>query len=180
MSARNECRSREAPRGLPKSLLSLGGVSRHWGRGSGGRARWPRGLTHAQPARGVQRQALGALTAEGASRVEAASIGTDPGEDLAFVHIWAGREKETVVLGEVGRNGASPRGRGVSGMTRVSGRGISVSTSKDFRTPGIPHGMHLSTCSSEGGVNHRVGQGVTFTGEPRHASKATGTGRIWG
>lgn len=138
MSARNECRSREGPRGLPKSFLSLGGVSRHWGRGSGGRARWPRGLTHAQPACGIQRQALGALTAEGASRVEAASIGTYPGEDLTFVHIWAGSEKETVVFGEAGRNSASPRGQGVSGMTRVSGRGNLCLDLKRLQDPGHP------------------------------------------
>lgn len=54
----------------------------------------PHGLTHAQPARGVQRQALGTLAAEGAGSVEALPIGTDPGEDLALVHIWAGTEKE--------------------------------------------------------------------------------------
>lgn len=53
----------------------------------------PHGLTHAEAAGGVQRQAAGALTPEGAGSVEAAPIGTDPGEDFALIHIWAGMEK---------------------------------------------------------------------------------------
>ena len=51
-------------------------------------------LTHAQPARGIQRQALKTLAVEGASGVEAAPIGTDPREDLTLIHIWAAAGKE--------------------------------------------------------------------------------------
>lgn len=128
------------------------------------------GLTHAQPARGVQRQALGALAAEGAGSVEALPIGTDPGEDLALVHIWAGTEKEdskgwSCSPGGSGHPGCPCRGGkeqcqpwglgSLRGRPGYQGGGISVSTSKDFRTPGIPHDLHLSMCSSGVGVNYR-------------------------
>lgn len=118
----------------------------------------PHGLTHAQPARGIQRQAVGALAAEGASSVEAVPVGTDPGEDLAFIYIWAGTEQEEgkawscssgtwdsqVVPWEVGRNRASLGVWGTSGADLGTKEGKILSRSQDFRTPGIPHDLHLS------------------------------------
>lgn len=44
-------------------------------------------LTHAQPARGIQRQTPGTLAAEGAGRVETASIGTEAGEGFTLIDI---------------------------------------------------------------------------------------------
>lgn len=46
-------------------------------------------LTHTQPARGIQCQALRTLAVEGASSIVAAPVGTDPREDLTLIHIWA-------------------------------------------------------------------------------------------
>lgn len=107
------------------------------------------GLTHTQPARGVQLQALGTLAAEGASSVEAAPVQTEAGEGLAFVHIWA-------VEGKTEREGwrplviplgvGKPRlslGRKEGALARILGElrkrsssqggKISVSISKDSR-----------------------------------------------
>lgn len=106
-------------------------------------------LTHAQPARGIQRQALKTLAVEGASGVEAAPIGTDPREDLTLVHIWAAADKEErqgletprscsrgasghhVVLGE-GEGAVPASGWQIARKTQVPRR-ENVSISNDFR-----------------------------------------------
>lgn len=46
------------------------------------------GLTRAQPAHGVQHEALGTPAVEGAGGVAAAPIGIDPRKDLTLIHIW--------------------------------------------------------------------------------------------
>lgn len=82
----------EGPRGTPRALLFLEEVSSHWRWTQQRKDRRPctgtaHGLTHAQPARGVQRQALWTLAAEGTGSVVAAPVGTDPKEDLTLIHI---------------------------------------------------------------------------------------------
>lgn len=107
----------------------------------------PHGLTHAQPACGVQRQALGTLAAEGAGGVEATPIETDAGEHLALVHIWVVADKgRDEGWGLPGAGSSGPKlslGRWqgtvpASGAGALWGRpgyqdGESLSISKDFR-----------------------------------------------
>lgn len=64
------------------------------------------GLTHAQPARGFQHQALWTLAAEGPGSVDTTPVGTDSGEGLTLVHIWVAGSKGG------GKAGGSREGKG--------------------------------------------------------------------
>lgn len=55
-----------------------------------------------------------------------------------------------------GKEQTQPRGlRNLGGRPENRGGRISVSVSKDFRSPGIPNDVQLSVCNSGGGMNYR-------------------------